>query len=100
LRTEITSLKDTIRDLHNCGSACRESVYVQETYENETVWEGDVYVFDLERHPSAEIAYAWAAPVEGSDKLRYYAVLHAGPVKSPADAVRAAIAEEYHRTQD
>ena len=24
---------------------------------------GDVYVFDLEGHPTAEIAYAWAAPV-------------------------------------
>ncbi len=36
-----------------------------------------------------------AAAVEGSDKLRYYAILHAGPVKSAADAVRAAIVQEY-----
>jgi hypothetical protein len=31
---------------------------------------------------------------EGSDKRRFFAVLHVGPIKSPLDAVRAAIVAE------
>jgi hypothetical protein len=50
-----------------------------------------VHVFDLEGHPKATRAYAWSSPVEGSDKRRFYAVLHLGGIRSPLDAVRAAI---------
>jgi hypothetical protein len=44
--------------------------------------------------PTASRAYAWSSPIEGSDKRRFFAVLHQGPIKSPADAVRAAIVAE------
>jgi hypothetical protein len=37
-------------------------------------------------------------PIEGSDKRRFFAVLHIGVIKSPVDAVRAAIVAE-HRAQ-
>jgi hypothetical protein len=47
-----------------------------------------VHVFDLEGHPKATRAYAWSSPVEGSDKRRFYAVLHLGGIRSPLDAVR------------
>jgi hypothetical protein len=39
-------------------------------------------------------AYAWSS-IEGSDKHRFYAVLHVPPISSPADAVRAAIVADY-----
>ena len=58
------------------------------------VWEGVVHVFDLTGHPKATMAYAWSSPIEGGDKRRFFAVLHHGLVKSPADAVRAAIVNE------
>jgi hypothetical protein len=45
-------------------------------------------------HPTASRAYAWSSPIEGSDKRRFFAVLHQGLVKSPVDAVRAAIVAE------
>jgi hypothetical protein len=35
--------------------------------------------------------------IEGSTKRRFYAVLHVPSISSPADAVRAAIVEEYRR---
>src|SRR5260370_32791773 len=57
--------------------------------------EGVVHVFDLEGHPKATRAYAWSSPIEGSDnKRRFYAVLHLGGIRSPLDAVRAAIVAE------
>jgi hypothetical protein len=61
------------------------------------VWEGVVHVFDLEGHPTATRAYAWSSAIEGSDKRRYYAVLGIGPIKTPLDAVRAAIVMEHRQ---
>ena len=58
------------------------------------VWEGLVHVFNLDDHPSATVAYAWSSPIEGSTKRRYFAVLHLGGIRSPQDAVRAAIVAE------
>jgi hypothetical protein len=35
-------------------------------------------------------AYAWSSPIEGSEKRRFFAVLHIPPIDSPITAVRAA----------
>ena len=75
-------------------ASLREAVPVSEVYEGQTVWEGLVHVFNLDDHPSATIAYAWSAPIEGSNKRRFFAVLHLGGIRSPQDAVRAAIVAE------
>lgn len=72
-----------------------KSVPVKETFQGQTVWEGVVDVFDLEDNPKATRAYAWSSPIEGSSKRRLYAVLHLGGIRSPADAVRAAIVAEH-----
>ncbi len=40
-------------------------------------------------------AYAWSSPIEGSNKRRFYAVLHIPPIDSPLQAVRAAIVAEH-----
>ncbi len=72
---------------------------VREEYEGQLVWDGDVYVFDLTDHPTAKVAYGWSDPVPGSDRRRFYAVLHTGPVDSPEKAVRAAIVSEYREAK-
>jgi hypothetical protein len=59
---------------------------------------GVVHVFDLAGHPTATRAYAWSSPIEGSDKRRFFAVLHTNRINSPIEAVRAAIVAE-HRQQ-
>ena len=64
-----------------------KSVPVKETHGGATVWEGVVHVFDIAGHPKATRAYAWSSPIEGSDKRRFFAVLHLPPITSPADAV-------------
>jgi|SRR6185437_9483094 hypothetical protein len=55
-------------------------------------WDGMVHLFDLKGNPHAKRAYAWSSPIRGGTKPRYFAVLHVGGVRSPAEAVRAAIA--------
>jgi hypothetical protein len=68
---------------------------VKETRGADTVWEGVVHVFEIYGNAKATVADAWSSPIEVSDKRRLFAVLHSGPVKSPADAVRAAIVAEH-----
>ena len=77
--------------LHNCSARPTDTLHVTEEFEGERVWDVHVHVFALKGHPSAEKAYAWSVPVPGSERRRFYAVLHEGPVDSPEKAVRAAI---------
>ena len=67
---------------------------VKETFNGQTVWEGTVPIFDLEGHPKATRACAWSSPIENSDERAFYAVLHLGGIRSPLDAVRAALVAE------
>ena len=45
-------------------------------------------------HLGAKRAYAWSYEL-GDGRRRFVAVLYAGPVKGPRDAVRAAIVAEH-----
>ena len=51
-------------------------------------------VVELQGHPTATRAYVWSHAVDDSEKRRYVAVLHQGPVDSPEAAVRATIVQE------
>jgi hypothetical protein len=97
MEVDSEQLRQAVELQHKCVArfTCVESV--SETFLGAAVWDGVVHVFDLSGHPTAARAYAWSSPIEGSDKRRFYAVLHVPPVRSAADAVRAAIVEEYRR---
>lgn len=91
---DLEQLRLAVEDTHKFNAKLVQSVPVKETHAGAVVWEGVVHVFDLKDHPTASRAYAWSSPIKGSDKRRFFAVLHQGPVKSPLDAVRAAIVAE------
>lgn len=88
------ALREVVEQQHECRATFREVAHVVESHQGKTVWEGDVSVFDVD-HAEASMAYAWADPVPGSTRLRYFAVLGKPPVNSASDAVRAAIAARY-----
>lgn len=88
-------LKAAVERIHSGRAYFREVAPVSEAFNGNLVWDGTVYVFDLEGHPSATRAYAWSSPIKGSDKRRFFAVLHLGGIRSPLDAVRAAIVAEH-----
>jgi len=94
-KSEVEALLQAVEGLHECRAKYKEKTHVTEKFEGETVWDGDVYVFELISHPTAQLAYAWSSPVAGSERRRFFAVQHAGPVKSAQDAVRASIAKDY-----
>jgi hypothetical protein len=90
-------LKLAVEAQHGCTAMLVQSVPVKETFDGNPVWDGVVHVFTIHGHPKANKAYAWSSPIEGSDKRRFFAVLHEGPVTSPLEAVRAAIVAEAKR---
>ena len=87
--SHIEELKSIIRRLHGAEAMHRESVPVKEVFRGETVWECIVEVFDLAGHPKASRVY-WK-----SEPDHHVTVLHLGPIKSAANAVIAAIVQEF-----
>jgi len=93
--TEVATseLKQAVESQHGGTATFVQSVPVKETHDGATVWDGAVSVFDLAGHPTAKRAYAWSYE-QPDGRRRFFAVLHAGPITSPRDAVRAAIVAE------
>lgn len=89
-----SELKKAVESQHGGTATFAQSVPVHEEFEGKTVWDGTVHIFDLEGSPTgATRAYAWS--YERDDRRRrFFAVLHSGPIDSPAKAVRAAIVAE------
>jgi hypothetical protein len=81
----IPQFQHAIQATHGARSKLRARVGVIEKFEGETVWAGEVLVFELLDHPTAYTCYAWEVDGEVT------AVLHESPVGSAQEAVRAAI---------
>lgn len=81
----LDGFRHAIRQTHGADSKLVSREWVDEWFEGEPVWEGEVLVFDLLDHPTASRCYAWE--VDG----RVTAVLGVGAVDSPLRAVQASI---------
>ena len=99
IEVETDQLKKAIESQHSGVATLVDSIPVKEKFHGKVVWKGVVRVFDLEGNPNATRAYAWSSPIEGSSKRRFFAVLHLGGIRSPQDAVRAAIVAEHKANQ-
>jgi hypothetical protein len=47
----IAQIQVAVSQLHNCGAIWRKTVPVQEIFRGQTIWNGNVEVFDLNGHP-------------------------------------------------
>ena len=97
MKPSIDDIKNAVERMHSCTASYLEEVAVIEKFGDKTVWEGVVYLFDIEGYSKAKQCFAWASPVTGSKKYKYYAVLNVPPIDSPQKAVRASIVQD-HRT--
>jgi hypothetical protein len=85
-------LRVAVQQLHGCGAVHRETVPVHEVFRGQTVWKGEVEVFDLSEHRKAKRAYGWSHREALNDgEERFVTVLGIPPVVSPITAVRASI---------
>ena len=89
----------TVAELvERCGATWRESVSVHEIFRDQTVWKGEVKVFDLNGHPKAKRCDGWSHPEGENDKgERFVTVLEIPPVESAITAVRASIVADSKR---
>lgn len=91
----IAELQAAILNLHGCDAKYVETVPVTEVFQGETVWQGEVEVFETKDHPKAKRIYAWGhATGEDDQARRYVTVLELPPVTSPETAVKAGIMSE------
>ena len=96
----IAELREVIQRLHGVKATHVESVPVREAFQGRTVWEGIVEVFEIHGHPKASKVYAWSHDTDGPESpKRHVTVLHAGPVTSAVQAVRAAIIQEFRNLE-
>ena len=96
----IERVRKAVEHLHGCKVAHSRTEPVTETFRGETVWDGEVEVFDLSGHPKAKRAYAWMhldGPADSED--RFVAVLEIPPVVSAQTAVKTAIVAEIKRNK-
>ena len=92
----IERIQMVIHTLHGCDSKHVETVPVHEVFQGKTVWQGEVEVFDLVRHPKAKRGYGWSHHEGQDDKgERFVTVLEIPPVVSPETAVRASIVSDF-----
>lgn len=90
----IAELKAVFLKLHNVDAEYVETVPVVEEWQGETIWSGDVEVFDIRGHPKASRGYGWGYTTSESGGRRYFTVLELPPVDSPQTAVKIAIRSE------
>ncbi len=81
----LESFQHAIRQTHGAEAKFLSRERVDDSFEGKPVWQGEVLVFELEGHPTAQRCYAWEVGGQVT------AVLHIGPVDSPVKAVRASI---------
>ena len=90
----IAEIQAVFLKLHGCKANYVESVPVVEEFQGETIWQGDVEVFDLVGHPKATRGYGWGYVTSEEGGRRYFTVLELPPVDSPQTAVKIAIVSE------
>lgn len=95
----IQELQEVIRKLHGCFATHVETVPVKETHEGQTVWEGEVEVFEID-HPRTSRVYAWAHETDDPENpRRHVTVLHIPPATSPHKAVQLSIVKDFREAK-
>ena len=95
----IAELQAVFLKLHGCEAEYVETVPVVEQFQGETIFQGDVEVFDIRGHPKATRGYGWGYVTNEEGGRRYFTVLEIPPVTSPQTAVQAAIRSEIQNAQ-
>jgi hypothetical protein len=89
------SLKSAVEARWACEAMLVQTLPVSARLDGQKAWHVVVHVFDLDECAKATRAYAWRVPsAEKGAEPREFLALHIGPIKSPSDAVWAAVADD------
>lgn len=88
-RAYVDEIRNAIQIRFGCNATYRQTIFIHEkTADNETVWFGDVEVFDLTGCRESNRCYAWQCIENG---IRIVTILHSRLVDSAQRAVQAAL---------
>ena len=89
-REYLERVKLALEPLHDCRAEWIATFPVQEMFQGQPVWDGEVEMFKLTGHPKTEWAYGWSHREGKNDEgERFVAVLELPPVISAKTAVQA-----------
>jgi hypothetical protein len=91
----IERLQMVIHQLHKCDSRHLESVPVHETFQGQTIWQGDVEVFELIGHSKAKRCYGWTY----GEPEEFITILELPPVDSAQSAVKVGVAYQVKKAR-
>jgi len=86
----ILNLTEAIARMHDCSVSHSDTATVIEKVGDETAFNGQIEIFDIEGHPQANKAFGWAWE-DSSGEVQYIGILNVPPIDSPREAVQAAI---------
>ena len=88
----IKRLEAVIFQFHGATATYCETVPVHEVFQGQTVWQGEVEVFDLTGNPKAKCAYAWNHKERPNDQGEGFVAVSEIPlVESAVTTTRASI---------
>ncbi|PYK62905.1 MAG: hypothetical protein DME21_04765 [Verrucomicrobia bacterium] len=91
----IERLQLTIQHLHKCAAVHRETVPVHEVFKGQTLWNGNVEVFDLGGHPKAKRCYGWTY----GEPEEFITILELPPVDSAQSAVKVGVSYQIKKAR-
>ena len=83
----IERLKQVIFHLHKSGAIHLGSVHVDEVFHGNTLWRGDVEMFELTEHPKAKRCYGWTY----GEPEEFITILELPPVTDAQSAVKVGV---------
>ncbi len=91
----VERLQMVIQHLHGCSSKHTGTVPVHEVFQGQTVWRGNVEVFDLSGHPKAKHCYGWTY----GEPEEFITILELPPVDSAQSAVKVGVAHQIKKAR-
>jgi hypothetical protein len=86
----LTLLQSAIQQAHQCTAVHSQTVPVHEMHAGQTIWKGEVEIFDLDGHAESKKCYAWLHEVKERN-IRFMTALQNRVISSPEMAVKSAI---------
>jgi hypothetical protein len=87
---KIAEMRRAVQATHGCSAEHLQSTLVHEVQDGRTLWSGQVEIFRLSGHHTADRAYAWVHKEDS--EVQFISVLNLPPVTSAREAVTAVLA--------
>jgi hypothetical protein len=89
----IERLKEIIEREYSTTAKHVETVPVHEIFEGETIWDGEVEVFEVPEYSEGDRVFAWA--FEDDNCEQQITIAQIPPATTPENAVKAYIVSQY-----